>query len=328
MSSKDSDHTLHGGDVGMTPKGHSPKNIPASIRARLLNISRERGEDFQSLLDRFARERLLYRLSQSQYRDRFILKGATLFAIWAEKPFRSTRDVDFLAFGSNEVEAVVAVFRDLCDIALHNSISDDGVKFDSSSVHGEQLRKEKGYNGVRIRITAHLDTARANVQIDVGFGDAVVPDAQYVELPVLLDLPAPRLRVYPKETVIAEKLQAMTVLTETNSRMKDFYDVWVLQNEFEFDGQTLAAAIKATFANRGTAVVPSSCVAFQASFYATDKLLARWRAYVQRGSFERVPPSFAEIGDAISAFLRPVAESIARGEPFDHIWPPGGPWQS
>ena len=312
----------------MTPKGHLPKNIPASIRAKLLNMSRETGENFQFLLDRFARERLLYRLSRSQYHKRFILKGATLFEIWAERPFRSTRDVDFLAFGPNEVDAVVAIFRDLCDAEPENITADDGIRFDPNSVHGEVLRKEKGYSGVRVRLTAYLDNARANVQIDVGFGDAVTPKAQNVDVPVILDLPSPRMLAYPKETVVAEKFQAIIILTETNSRMKDFYDLWVLQDEFEFDGQTLSAAIEATFSRRETNIAPNSCIAFQASFYANEKLLMRWRAYVQRGSFEKIPPSFAEIGEAISAFLRPVAESIAIGEQFNQIWAPGGPWKT
>ncbi len=303
----------------------TPKNVPASIRARLLNLSRASQEDFQMLLNRYARERLLYRLSQSSYRDRFILKGATLFSVWAEKPFRSTRDADFLSFGPSDVESVTAVFRDLCgddDLAL-----DDGVRFDPESVQGARIREEDEYDGVRIHLMAFLGNARAPIQIDIGFGDTITPEAQEVELPVLLDLPAPRLRAYPMETVIAEKFQSMTVLTETNSRMKDFYDVWVLQGQFGFDGGTLSEAIKATFERRRTDVVPGSNVAFQASFYATEEPLTRWRLYVNRGSFERVPPTFAEVGEAIDAFLRPVAESISRNERFDLTWPPGGPWR-
>ena len=303
----------------------TPKNVPASIRARLLNLSREWQEDFQMLLNRFARERLLYRLSQSPHRDRFILKGATLFAVWAEKPFRSTRDADFLSYDPSDVESVTAVFRDLC--GGDDPDPDDGVRFDPDSVRGAPIRGEEEYDGVRIHLMAFLGTARAPVQVDIGFGDTITPEAQEVELPVLLDLPAPKLRAYPMETVIAEKFQAMAVLTETNSRMKDFYDVWVLQSQFSFAGVTLSEAIQATFARRRTEVSPSSCVAFQASFYASEEPMTRWRLYVQRGSFERVPPTFAEVGEAIEAFLRPVAESIARNEEFDLSWPPGGPWK-
>jgi len=303
----------------------TPRNVPASIRARLLNLSRKWQEDFQMLLNRYARERLLYQLSRSPYHDRFILKGAILFSVWADKPFRSTRDADFLSYGPSDVESVTAVFRDLC--GGNNPDPDDGVRFDPDSVRGAVIREEDEYDGVRIHLMAFLGRARAPIQVDVGFGDTITPEAQEVELPVLLDLPAPRLRAYTMETVIAEKFQTMMVLTETNSRMKDFYDVWVLQNQFEFDGPTLSGAIKATFARRRTDVVPSSCVAFQASFYASEEPLTRWRLYVQRGSFERVPPTFAEVGEAIEAFLRPVAESIAHNEPFDLGWPPGGLWE-
>lgn len=310
----------------MTPKGHPPKNIPASIRARLLNISRERRENFQSLLSRYARERLLYRLSQSPYRDRFILKGGMLFSVWTEKPFRSTEDADFLSYGPSDIGSITAVFRDLCGSDDPNP--DDGIVFDPDSVRGEPIREKGEYDGVRVRLTAHLDSARSPIQVDIGFGDVITPAAQEVELSVLLDLPAPRLLAYPMETVIAEKFQAMTVLTETNSRMKDYYDVWVLQKEFEFDGQTLADAIEATFARRGTLVDPSSCVAFRTSFYTAEKPLALWRAYARSRSFERIPPAFSEVGDAINTFLRSVAESIARGEPFNQTWPPGGPWMT
>ena len=277
------------------------------------------------LLNRYARERLLYRLSQSPHRDRFILKGAMLFSVWAQKPFRSTWDADFLSFGPSDVASVVAVFREICGNGSIDSV--DGVRFDPESAEGVPIREHAEYDGVQVQLSAYLGVAHIPVKIDVGFGDTITPEAQEVELPVLLDLPVPCLRGYPMETVIAEKLQAMTVLTATNSRMKDFYDVWVLQSQFTFDGVTLSEAIKATFARRRTGVAPSSCVAFQASFYASEDPLTRWRLYVQRGSFERVPPTFAQVGEAIEAFLRPVVESIARNEEFDLNWSPGGPWR-
>jgi len=313
----------------------TPRNIPASIHARLLNLSRASQEDFQMLLNRYARERLLYRLSQSPYRDRFILKGATLFSVWAEKPFRSTRDADFLSFGSSDVESVTAVFRELCRDGDRQDDADgdddlgpeDGVQFDPDSLQGARIREEEEYDGVRIHLTAYLGKARAPIQVDIGFGDAITPEAQDVELPVILDHPAPRLRAYPKETVIAEKLHAMAIHGSTNSRMRDFYDVWVLQSQFPFDGSTLSAAIRATFDRRQTPMEPSSWTPFQSSFYAAEDPLTRWRLYVSRGHFERIPPQFAEVGAAIERFLRPVAESIARGEPLGLVWPPGGPWE-
>jgi predicted nucleotidyltransferase component of viral defense system len=304
----------------------TPKDIAASIRARLLNYARDVQEDFQMLLNRYARERLLYRLSQSSYRERFVLKGATLFSVWSEKPFRSTRDADFLSFGPNDVASVASVFRELCGIESEDS--EDGVRFDSTTIQAAQIREEEEYAGVRILLDAFIGKAKARVQVDIGFGDAITPEAQEIKLPVILELPAPSLRAYPKETVVAEKLQAMAVLAETNSRMKDFYDLWVLQRYFEFTGKDLAAAIQATFARRRTDVDPASCLAFQPSFYASEEPRARWQLYVSRGSFEKVPPAFAEVGQRIEAFLRPVCEAIASDSEFAQIWPPGGPWNS
>jgi len=303
-----------------------PKDVPASVEERLRTLRAASGEEFQALLIRYARERLLYRLSRSAYRDQFILKGAILFAVWAKKPFRSTKDVDFLGLGPGDIQSVVAVFRELCADAGSPGV-EDGIRFDPDSVRGEPIREGADYGGVRIRLTALISSARPPVQIDVAFGDVMTTEAQEVELPVILDYPAPRLRAYSRETVIAEKLQAMTVLATTNSRMKDFYDVWILQQEFPFDGVTLSEAIKATFERRRTAVDPASCVAFQSAFYVSAEPLNLWRAYVLRGGLERVPPSFAAVGEAITGFLRPVAESVAAGLPFDRIWPPGGPWR-
>jgi predicted nucleotidyltransferase component of viral defense system len=302
----------------------TPRDVAASVHARLLNLVRSRGEDFQALFNRYARERLLYRLAQSPYRDRFVLKGATLFSVWAEKPFRSTKDADFLGFGPSDVDSMAAIFRDLCDAEPD---ADDGLRFDPESVQAAQIREEEEYEGVRVHLTALLGRSRVQVQVDIGFGDAITPETEEIQLPVLLDLPAPHLRAYPKETVIAEKLQAMTVLATTNSRMKDFYDVWILQQEFPFGGVTLSEAIKATFERRRTAVDPASCVAFQSAFYVSAAPLNLWRAYVLRGGLERVPPPFASVGEAITAFLRPVAERVAAGLPFDRVWPPGGPWR-
>jgi len=301
------------------------KDVAASVRARLLTLARETQEDYQMLLNRYARERLLYGLSISEHRDRFILKGATLFSIWAERPFRSTRDADFLSFGPNDVEAVTAVFRELCD--AWNENPEDGVRFDTDSVQGGQIRDEEEYAGVRILLDAYIGKAKARVQVDIGFGDAITPEPGEAELPVMLGLPRPRLRAYPKETVVAEKLQAMAVLAETNSRMKDFYDLWVVQRFLEFEGETLAQAIEATFARRETEVSPASCIAFQSSFYAAEEPLTRWQRYVERGSFEQLPPPFVEAGAGIERFLRPVCEAISLGESFDRIWLPGGPWQ-
>lgn len=230
----------------MTPP---PKNLPASIRERLRNLARPDGSDFNLLLAAFATERFLYRLSQSKHAELFVLKGARLFALWAHKPHRPTRDLDLLGFGDPSTEALAQVIRDLCRI----EVTPDGLIFDEQSIHVEEIRVEHEYNGQRIKLVAHLENARIPLQIDIGFGDAITPEPQQAEYTVLLSsLPVPFIRVYPPETVVAEKLQAMVSLDVLNTRMKDFYDLCVLAREFDFEGHTLCQAIHATFERRKT----------------------------------------------------------------------------
>jgi len=302
----------------------TPRDVAALVTAQLLGLARSSGEDPQRLLNRYGRERVLYRLSKSPHRDQFILKGGMLFSMWAEKPFRGTKDADFLSYGPNSVDAVAAVFRSLFD---SHADPDDGLRLDPGSFQAAEIREATKYRGASVHMGLLLDKARPKVLFDVGFGDAVVPAPQEVELPVLLDFPAPRLRAYPKEAVIAEKLEAMTSRGSATSRMNDFYDLWILQREFPFDGVTLARAIQATFERRRTPVDPGSCVAFQASYFAAAVPQNLWSLYVKRADLDQIPPPFASVGEAITAFLRPVAESVAAGLPFDRVWPSGGPWR-
>jgi predicted nucleotidyltransferase component of viral defense system len=303
----------------------TPRDAAASIKAQLLGVARSGGEDLQRLLNRYGRERLLYRLSKSPHRDQFILKGGMLFSMWAEKPFRGTKDADFLSYGPNSVDAVAAVFRSLFD---GHADPDDGLRLAPETFEAAEIHEEDEYHGVRVHMELLLGKAIAQVQLDIGFGDAVVPAPEEVELPVLIGFPAPRLRAYPKEAVIAEKLQAMAVLGSANGRMKDFYDLWILQREFSFDGVTLARAIQATFERRKTPVEPESCVAFQASYFAAAAPQNLWSLYVKRADLDQIPPPFASVGEAITGFLRPIAASIADGKAFDRVWTPGGPWRN
>ena len=227
-----------------------PSNRAASVRQKLLNLARERGEEFQFVLTRYAIERVLYRLSRSAHADRFVLKGAMLFELWTGQTHRSTLDVDLLSEVSNDVDRLLAVFREV----VAAEVEDDGLVIDPASVRGEQIREDQHYQGVRLTATATLAGARIPLQIDIGFGDAVVPGPQQAEYPTLLDSSPPRLWVYPKETVVAEKFEAMVSLGIANSRMKDFYDLYVLSERFDFDGDLLARAIAATFARRRTAL--------------------------------------------------------------------------
>ena len=250
----------------------------ASIRQRLLDRARTREEDFQLVLDRFAIERLLYRLSISQYRDQFLLKGAMLFALWFDQPHRPTRDADFLGFGDPDPERLAGIVRELCAIPF-----DDGLQFDVTSIAVDTIREEASYGGLRLRLQALLGGARCHVQWDVGFGDAVTPAPQEADYPVLLgEFPAVRLRVYPRETVFAEKLEAIASLGIANSRMKDYFDLLALVREGTMEGETLAAAIRATFARRDTALPDDVPFGLSDEFSTDAQKLEQWQAFLRR----------------------------------------------
>jgi Nucleotidyl transferase AbiEii toxin, Type IV TA system len=220
-------------------KSPHQRNLPASVHQRLLSRSRENGEDFNLILVRYGIERLLYRLSRSKYADRFLLKGAMLFLVWSGEIYRPTRDVDLLGFGSSDSEDLAQIFREVCLI----DVEPDGLLFNAETVKAEDIREQAAYPGVRVTVQATLGNARISIQVDVGFGDAVTPNPDEIEFPALLDFPAPRLLSYPIYTTVAEKLETMVLLGETNSRMKDFFDVWRMSVLLEFDGRTLVEAI-------------------------------------------------------------------------------------
>ena len=279
----------------------SPRNVVASIRARLLNLARERNQPFDLLLTRYVLERFLHRLSQSKHRDRFVLKGAILMTTWLDDPHRPTRDLDLLGFGDPDPEAMVAVFRELCAIK-----EDDAVTFDAEGMTVDRIRDEQEYGGLRLRTMASVGGARVRVVVDIGFGDAVVPGVEDIELPVLLDQPAPRLRAYPRETVIAEKFQAMVMLGRANSRMKDFFDIWVLKRSFEFRGDALVRAIAATFARRKTEI-PDGRPDGLSDAFAKDPLKQRqWDAFLQDVTL-KPSGSLADVLDELAEFLMPAA---------------------
>jgi predicted nucleotidyltransferase component of viral defense system len=253
-----------------------PRNIGASVRQRLLNLAHARGQPMDLLLTRYALERLLHRLSLSPHRNRFVLKGAMLLTTWFDEPHRATRDVDLLGFGDAADEALLATFRDIMAVEV-----DDGVSFDLQGLRIEPIREEVEYGGSRLRTTAAIAGARIAITVDIGFGDAVEPGVQDIDLPVLLDMPSPHLRAYPPETVIAEKFHAMVVLGRANSRMKDYYDVWMLMMAFELDPQRLRQAIVATFARRNT-VIPAEVPDGLSDAFATDPGKVRqWDAFAR-----------------------------------------------
>jgi predicted nucleotidyltransferase component of viral defense system len=285
----------------------TPRDIGASVRARLLNRARERGQALDLLLTRYALERLLYRLSISRYRDRFVLKGALLLTTWFDDPHRPTRDLDLLGFGDPSSDTMITIWSEIFGMVL-----DDGIQFASDALRADPIREELEYGGLRLRTTATMAGARIPVTVDVGFGDSVEPGVEEIDLPVLLDLPAPRLRAYARETVIAEKFQAMVVLGRANSRMKDFYDVWLLSQTYDFDHNRLARAISATFARRQTDIPVVLPDAFTPEFFRDTSKLQQWSAFVRDLSTE-IPSLDIVISD-ISKFIGP-ATAEARKEP-------------
>ena len=261
------------------------QNVAASVRARLLNVAKAQGVDFNQVLVRFALERVLYRMTQSRHADSFLLKGALLFTLWYNMPHRATRDADLLGFGASDLDSVAKVFRDIAAVAV-----DDGIKFDPASVAVEEIRKEAGYGGVRVIIAGDLARARCKTQIDVGFGDAVTPAPVDSVYPVLLeDLPAPRLRAYPKYTVIAEKPDAIALQGMTNSRLKDYFDVSVLLQRETLDTNLLAKAIKATFERRGMAAPYVLPIGLTDEFAHDASRQALWLGFLKKNELEPEP---------------------------------------
>lgn len=276
------------------------KNLGASVRARLLRLSKENGQSFDLVLTRFALERLLFRLSQSPHADRFVLKGAMLMMSWFNDPHRGTRDLDLLGFGDPSEDAMLATFRDILSLDV-----EDGVVFDPDTLRVDRIREELDYGGLRLRAIASVGGARINLTIDIGFGDALEPGVEVVDYPVMLDLPAPRLRAYARETVIAEKFQAMVALGRANSRMKDFYDIWVLSRSFAFDDDRLAQAIAATFARRETAIPTELPDALTPAFAADEQKQLQWRAFVEDVAVD--PGPLALVLEELAGFLMPRA---------------------
>lgn len=303
--------------------GKKPKNLPASVRERLMNIARTGGEDFQYVLTRYALERLLYRLSKSEHASHFVLKGALLFQFWTRTPHRATRDLDLLALGQPSVAHFEEVFKDVC----REAVEDDGLELLVRSIKGEQIKEEDEYQGIRIRGQAKLGNVRIPLQVDVGFGDAITPGPSEIQYPTLLDFPAPKLLAYNRETVVAEKFQAMVYLGMTNSRMKDFFDVWSLARDFEFDGALLSQAIAATFKRRNTAMPAGLPLALSDEFATDATKNTQWKAFLRKGTLDANGADLSAVVQFLRTFLGPVIETLPAGQAFTGTWKSSGPWQ-
>lgn len=252
------------------------RDLAASVHGRLLHLARRRGQDFNALLDRYVVERLLYRLSVSAHAASFVLKGAQLLTTYAGDPHRPTRDLDLLGYGLDDVAALAGVFRDVCMVP-----ADDGLVFDPASLDVRAIRETATHGGQRVRLVARLGSARIRMQVDVGFGDTITPEPAWVTFPALLDGPAPRLRGYPLATVVAEKLEALTSLGLTTSRMKDVYDLWFVLTRFETNDDDLKSAIRRTFARRGTSTIPLP-EAFTERFWLDAEKRRQWASFIVR----------------------------------------------
>lgn len=275
------------------------QDLAASVRARLLQIAKAEQSDFNAVLVRFALERFLYRLGQSAHAERFVLKGAMLFNLWYAMPHRPTRDVDLLGFGASDLESIAQAFREMVAVR-----AEDGLVFDAASVVVDEIRKNAGYAGARVLVSAELARARCKVQVDVGFGDAVTPGPVDASYPVLLpDFPAPQLRTYPVYTVVAEKLHAMVLLGMTNTRVKDYLDLSVLLERETLDPATLAEAVAATFARRGTALPTDTPMGLSDAFAHDASRQAVWAAFLKKNALQAAP--LPTVVTALRAVLMP-----------------------
>ena len=288
----------------------------ASIRQKLRNLAREREEDFDYVLRQYVMQRLLYRLSGSDYAEQFLLKGALLFWLWNENFHRPTRDIDLLSYGDNDVPHLEAVFRQIV-----SREEDDGLEFDVDSVSGIEIKEGADYSGVRLTGFANLKKARIPFQVDIGYGDAVIPAAEEIKLPVYLDLPMPQLRAYPVYAVIAEKFQAMVMLGIANSRMKDFYDIHVIAQSMILDGNILAQAIKATFETRKTAISTEGLALFGDEFKQDIGKSVQWNAFLNKNNITD-EEDFSNIVTEIQRLIEPIYQAISENRSFTMQWHP------
>ncbi len=304
----------------MTPE--SSRNLAQSVHHRLLNKARERKEDPNLVLIRYALERFLYRLGRSQHKDRFVLKGAMLFAAWTGQPHRPTRDLDLLGIGDSSDATLTWAFGDI----VRTPVEPDGLEFDDHSISISEIQEAQDYPGKRIKLPARLGSTRLNLQIDVGFGDAVVPEPAEIDYPTLLDSPSPRIRAYPCETVIAEKLQALVAFDMAISRMKDFYDMWMLSKRFSFDGASLSTAIAATFARRRTAIPEGVPTALTDEFANDHIKQTQWAAFLNRNTLTDAPADLSSVVHDLRIFLLEPLQAAGQKKTFSKSRKPGGPW--
>jgi len=297
------------------------QDVAASVRQRLLNQARATRRPFNELLQHYAMERFLHRLSTSKHADRFVLKGALLLRVWQAPTARPTMDIDLLGRTSNDPAALARIMQDIC----RQSAAADGLQFDAESVVAQAIAEEADYHGVRVRFRGSLGTARITMQVDVGFGDVVTPEPALVEYPTLLGDQPPRLLAYPRESAVAEKFQVMLQRAQLNSRLRDYYDIWLLSRSFDFDGTLLATAIQKTCERRETEI-PTEPAALTAAFGDDPAKQTQWSAYRRKGQLQHAPEALREVVQAVADFLGPIARTLGSGQRFGGTWRGPGPW--
>jgi hypothetical protein len=299
------------------------KNIRASIRAKLQNKAKETNRPFAEVLQYFGIERFLYRFSCSEYASQFILKGALMFIVWHVPERRSTLDIDFLARFNNRITAIEKIIKDVCRM----EVIPDGLFFDAETVKGQKIKEDADYEGVRVKVLGFLDRSRIHMQIDIGFGDITYPIPKLIEYPVILDFPKPHLKGYPAESVVSEKFEAMVKLGLLNSRMKDFYDIWLMMHQFDFEGSKLSEALRRTFTWRKTEVPEGNKLFAKEIYDEKSDRQTLWKAFLNKGDIKQAPEKLSSVAKEIERFLYKPLNAINKSEKFDAIWNASGPWE-
>lgn len=299
----------------------SPQNIIASIHQRLLNVSKQTERAFNDLVIYYALERFLYRLSLSAYADRVILKGGLMLQVWNAPVTRVTRDIDLLGRISNDLDNIKEMVRAVCNV----SVDDDGLVFDPETVTTARIAEDADYEGVRATFKGRFGKMPLAMQVDFGFTDVITPEPVHISYPSILDHPPAQLLAYNRETVVAEKFEAMVKLGELNSRMKDFFDVWLLAQSFAFDETVLTNAIRATFARRQT-TMEQAPACFTDRFKGNPEKSAQWRGFVNTNRVGKAPADFGHVVAQVQEFLQPIVEAIVSQNISNRQWQPGGFW--
>jgi len=299
------------------------KNIPSSIRAKLQNKAQETQRPFAEVLQYFGMERFLYRFSCSEYANQFILKGALMFTVWNVPERRSTLDIDFLARFDNQITSIEKMVKEVCKI----EVIPDGLVFDPETVKGQRIKEDADYEGVRVKFLGFLDRSRVHIQIDIGFNDIIYPRPKFIEYPVILDFPKPHLKGYPAESVVSEKFEAMIKLGLLNSRMKDFYDIWLMMHQFNFDSTKLSDALRKTFAYRKTELPEGKKLFAKEIYDEKSDRQTLWKAFLNKGYIKYAPEKLSAVAKEIEKFLYKPLNAINKAEKFDVGWKASGPWR-